>query len=273
MLEELPVLDMPLDNMRPQFISSHGARIPVQISSNLTTQFSDLMVCTNSNLFVGLLSLYMSLLHSWSGGKKFSIGVAMANRQHEGLENLVGYFANEVAIVADFKDNPSFIVLLSRIRKNVLDAMANSDGKTLDFRFVGQIHTATLSPAFLRAFFSQNSVPFHEVCEALKVTRSSSRTSVFQAMFALQERQWHSVDDLSPTKGEGGLTFNLKQYNHTTSKFEVHLQLRHDGQGGLEGDFHIATDLFTIQTGKRLVEAFKYLMRACVDKPQVQIAR
>ena len=78
---------------------------------------------------------------------------------------------------------------------------------------------------------------------------------------------------MSPKKGEDDITFNLKQYNHNTSKFEVHLQLRHDAKGGLEGDFHIATDLFTVETGMRLVEAYTYLMKACVDEPQVQIAR
>ena len=114
-------------------------------------------------------------------------------------------------------------------------------------------------------------VPFHEVCEALKVVRSSSRTSVFQAMFALQEREWHSVDDISPKEGEDDVTFNLKQYNHNTSKFEVHLQLRFDGNGGLEGDFHIATDLFTVDTGERLVEAYKYLMKACVVHPNIPV--
>ncbi len=91
-------------------------------------------------------------------------------------------------------------------------------------------------------------------------------------MFALQEREWHSVDDLSPKTGESDVTFNLKQYNHNTSKFEVHLQLRHDDQGGLEGDFHIATDLFTRQTGERLVEAFNILMEACVQKPDSPVA-
>ena len=107
----------------------------------------------------------------------------------------------------------------------------------------------------------------------MKVVRSSSRTSVFQAMFALQEKSWHSVDDLSPKENEDDVTFNLKQYNHNTSKFEVHLQLRHDGQGGLEGDFHIATDLFTEETGLRLVESYRYLMKACIDEPNVPIAR
>lgn len=126
---DLQVLDLPLDHTRPAVLSSRGARIPVQISSELTSQFTDLMAKANSNLFVGLLSLYMSLLHLWGGGDHFAIGIAMANRQHEGLEHLVGYFANEVAVIADFKDDPTFMAFLSRIRKNVLDAMANSDGE------------------------------------------------------------------------------------------------------------------------------------------------
>jgi non-ribosomal peptide synthetase component F len=242
-LEDLPVLDLPLDHARPLVLSSRGSRIPVLIPPELTAQLIELMTKSNSNLFVGLLSLYMSLLHIWGGGDKFSIGVAMANRQHEGIEHLVGYFANECPIVADFKHDPSFIDFVGRIRKNVLDAMANSD------------------------------VPFHEVCEELRVDRSSSRTSVFQAMFALQERHWHSVDDLLPKEEEQDITFNIKQYSHNTSKFEVHLQLRHDKAGGLEGDFHIATDLFTVETGMRLVEAFTYLMKACVDNPNKSITR
>ena len=105
MLKDLPVLDMPLDHSRPLVLSSKGARIPVSIPRNLVIPFTDLMAEANSNLFVGLLSLYMSLLHVWGGGDKFryvmeyhnalsniitahikspflsSIGVAMANRQ------------------------------------------------------------------------------------------------------------------------------------------------------------------------------------------------
>ena len=71
MLKDLPVLDMPLDHSRPLVLSSKGARIPVIIPRNLVLPFTDLMAEANSNLFVGLLSLYMSLLHVWGGGDKF----------------------------------------------------------------------------------------------------------------------------------------------------------------------------------------------------------
>lgn len=242
-LVDLPVLDLPLDHVRPMVLSSRGARIPVAISAELTSKFSNLMAKANSNLFVGLLSLYMSLLNYWGGGETFAIGVAMANRQHEGLDKLVGYMANEVAIVGDFSKDPNFIDVLSQIRKNVLEAMGNAD------------------------------VPFHEVCEEIKVERSSSRTSVFQAMFALQEAEWHSLEEISPKHGEDGVSFNLKQYNHNTSKFEVHLQLRHNGKGALEGDFHVATDLFRVETGERMVEGFIKLMQACIDAPELSITQ
>lgn len=78
----------------------------------------------------------------------------------------MGYFANEVAIVADFIYEPCFKTSLSRIWKNVLDAMANSDDKSL-FLF-DPANTFQL----LTSTFELLSVPFHEVYEALKVARS-----------------------------------------------------------------------------------------------------
>lgn len=125
------------------------------------------------------------------------------------------------------------------IRTNILEGMANAD------------------------------VPFHTVTEHLKIKRDSSRTSVFQAMFALQERNWHSLDDLCPESDE--IHFQLKNQNHNTSKFEVHLQLRHDGKGALEGDLHIATDLFNPESGERMAQMFVNLVRSCIEFPSKTI--
>lgn len=134
----------------------------------------------------------------------------------------------------------NFLDLLKLVRGNILEGMANAD------------------------------VPFHKVTEALRVPRDSSRTSVFQAMFALQERAWHSIDDMNLGNEQHG-QFKLKQFNHNTSKFEVHLQLRHDGNGGLEGDLHIATDLFTVDSGNRMVKMYKNLMQCCLNSPELLI--
>lgn len=206
---------------------------------SLHQKFTSFVVSRGASLYAGLISLYVLMLHLMGGGDDFCIGIALANRHHEGLQNLIGYFANEVAIRAEFDSSLSFADLVGQIYKNILEGMAHAD------------------------------TPFHKVTEALRVTRSSSRTSVFQAMFALQEREWHSVDDLCPS--EDDLRFQLKQFNHNTSKFEVHLQLRHDGEGGLEGDLHIATDLFTEESGRRMVHMYELLMRSCMKRPDVTI--
>ena len=54
-LEDLPVLDLPLDKSRPQVLSSKGARIPVQIPAQLVEPFQELMAEVSCNiLFVSL---------------------------------------------------------------------------------------------------------------------------------------------------------------------------------------------------------------------------
>mmetsp|Transcript_23153 Transcript_23153/g.64167 ORF Transcript_23153/g.64167 Transcript_23153/m.64167 type:complete len:2474 (+) Transcript_23153:109-7530(+) len=234
-LKLLPALDLPTDKPRPKTLSSRGMCIPIQINEVLTERFAAFVASRGANLYAGLIALYVLMLNRMGGGDDFAIGIALANRHHEGLRELIGYFANEVAIRATFDAIMSFNDVLKMIRQNVLEGMANAD------------------------------VPFHKVTEALRISRDNSRTSVFQAMFALQEREWHSLDDLS--NEEGDIRFRLKRFNHNTSKFEVHLQLRHDGNGGLEGDLHIATDLFTKDSGIRMVEMYKQLMHSCLDSP------
>lgn len=68
-------------------------RLPVKISAKMTSAFNDLVTRNGTNLYSGLIALYMIVLHRLGGGDDFAIGLALANRHHEGLENLVGYFA------------------------------------------------------------------------------------------------------------------------------------------------------------------------------------
>ena len=135
----------------------------------------------------------------------------------------------------------TFLELLAMIRSRILEGMANAD------------------------------VAFHKVTEALNFKRDISRSPVFQAMFALQERNWHSLDDINPA--DGNINFKLENQNHNTSKFEVHLQLRHDGHGGLEGDLHIATDLFTVESGHRMAKMYVNLLNSCLENPSYMIGR
>jgi len=154
-LEQLPVLKLPLDKPRPSNLGSKGLQIPIAIDRETILAFKSVVTSLGANLYAGLLAVYTLLLNRMGGGDDFSVGIALANRNSDGLHDLIGYFANEVSVRATFHDTTTFEELLAQVRENVLEGMANAD------------------------------VPFHDVVEALKVPRDSSRTPIFQAFFAL----------------------------------------------------------------------------------------
>lgn len=181
-------------------------------------KFKTVVSSQGANLYAGLLAVYTMILRIYGGGDDFAIGIALANRNCEGLHDLIGYFANEVTIRAQLDPKMSFEALLTKVRESVLEAMANAD------------------------------VPFHDVVKALNVPRDGSTTPVFQAFFALQERKWWTLDGICPPNGD--LQFKLRNFNSHISKFEIHMFLRNDEFGGVEGDLTISTDLFDETTGQ-----------------------
>ena len=46
----------------------------------------------------------------------------MANRSQPGVEDLIGFFVNTVALRVDARDDPTIEVLLARVRRTCLDA-------------------------------------------------------------------------------------------------------------------------------------------------------
>lgn len=230
------VLDLPLDKPRPQQLSEKGYRRSVIISPADCARVKACFDAAGCSAFQGFLALYMAMLSRWTSVDDITVGVAMAGRQHAPeLADLVGYFANEVAVRCDFSGAPSLSDVLVRVKAAVMDGMANS------------------------------AVPFHDVVNELKIQRDAARTPVFQAMFAYQERAWHTVNDVD--FAAVGAKVDVKRFEHNTCKFEVHLQLRSDGAHGIEGDFYYHKDLFEEASGDRMVQHLHRLIQSAVTSP------
>ena len=291
-LEQLPVLNLPLDKPRPSSLGSKGLQIPIVIDRETILAFKSVVTSLGANLYAGLLTVYTLLLNRMGGGDDFCVGIALANRNSDGLHDLIGYFANEVSVRANFHDTTTFEELLALVRENILEGMANAD------------------------------VPFHDVVKALNVPRDSSRTPVFQAFFALVSAYYvhpvkcfdrfviantllpfsylsknksggrkykrsflccfflsilmlidftycfsYSLKDICPAEGDN-LQFQLKNFSSAISKFEIHMFIRDNEAGGVEGDLTISTDLYHESTGRRLVEVFRMLVESIARAPQ-----
>ena len=65
-----------------------------------------------------LNSAFATLLSRYSGETDIVVGTPIANRDQAGLQDLVGFFVNNLAVRTDLADDPTFIQLMERRKLN-----------------------------------------------------------------------------------------------------------------------------------------------------------
>ena len=107
-------------------------------------------------LFMTLLAGFQILLARYSGQRDIVIGSPIANRAQPELEALIGFFANTLVLRGNINSKSSVEAVLQRAREVCLGAYAHQD------------------------------IPFEHLVAELQPERDSSRSPLFQVMFALQ---------------------------------------------------------------------------------------
>ena len=107
-------------------------------------------------LYMGLLAAYQGLLSRLSGQTDIAIGSPVANRNHAGLDSLIGFFVNMLVMRTDMSGDPNYLDLLQRVRDVALNAYSNQD------------------------------LPFEQVVDAVVSERDAALHPLFQVHFALQ---------------------------------------------------------------------------------------
>jgi hypothetical protein len=233
-LADLNVLELPLDKPRPKQPSYRGARATIHLSAALTRGLKALSQQQNVTLFMTLLAALKVLLHRYSGQDDIVVGTAIAGRNRQELENLIGFFVNTLALRTDLSGTPSFSQLLSRVREICLKAYAHQD------------------------------LPFEKLVAELQVQRDMSRHPLFQVMLVLQPP---ALQDMHLP----GLTINELAVTQETAKFDLTLSLE-EHPDGLTGTIEYSTDLFNAGTITRLAGHFQTLLEAVVEQPETAIA-
>ena len=156
-LAEPPLaLVLPTDRPRPLMLTPRGASHFFSLSPELSAALVALGRREGVTLFMTLLTAFGILLSRYSGQEDLIIGTSIANRRHDLLEDLIGFFVNTLALRLDLSGNPSLQQLLRRLRQVTLEAYAHQD------------------------------LPFEQVVEALQPERSLSHAPLFQVLFVLQ---------------------------------------------------------------------------------------
>jgi SAM-dependent methyltransferase/NRPS condensation-like uncharacterized protein/acyl carrier protein len=233
-LNEVPPLQLPLDHPRPAVQSTRGAIVNFQVNKQLSAAIQSLSQQQGTTLFMTLLATIKVLLYKYSGQQDICIGSPIAGRQHQEVENLIGFFINTIALRTEIKTGISFASFLQEVKDTTLEAYAHQE------------------------------LPFEKVVETVVKDRDLSRSPLFQVMFILQNTPDIPVLQL----GEVQLTNEATGQN--TAKYELSFNMAQTSNG-LQGTIEYCTDLFNEQTICRMIGHFNELLQAIVQTPRQKI--
>nr|MDP9122323.1 amino acid adenylation domain-containing protein [Acidobacteriota bacterium] len=186
-------------------------------------------------LFMTLLAGFEGLLARLCGQTDFTLGTPIAGRNRLETEGLIGFFVNTLVLRADLSRDPSFGEILSRVRREALDAYQHQD------------------------------LPFEKLVLELEPERSLGRSPLFQAMLTLQ-------NNLSERLEMRGVELRPLVLSSGTANFDLTLVLQEDEQG-LETALEYRTDLFDSTTIMRLLGQLERLLSAAVESPETPLLR
>ena len=227
-------LELPTDYRRPQTRTFNGAQKSMLLPADLSRAVKALSQREGATLFMILLAAFQTLLFRYSGQDDIVVGSPIAGRTRLETENLIGAFVNTLALRSDLSGNPTFREFLSRVRETALES------------------------------YTHQEVPFERLVEELRPDRSTNRTPLFQAMFALQ-------NSTAPEIAVAGLTLRALKLNRTKSKFDLTLEVE-EQPDGLRASFEYNTDLFAPATMQRMLDHFQNLLAAMVANPDQRLS-
>ncbi len=233
---EQPVLELPLDRLRPAQQSHRGASLQVHLQPTLVAGLKRLAQQEGVTAFMLLLASFQALLYRYSGQSDIRIGVPNANRNRVETERLIGFFVNTQVLKADLDGQMRFAELLQQTKRRALEAQAHQD------------------------------LPFEQLVVALQPERSLSHNPLFQVMFN------HQTDAQGGREGQQlpGLRVVELDWDSQTTHFDLSLDT-HESADGLWAALTYATDLFDAATIERLAQHWQHLLQAVVSAPRSRL--
>ena len=168
-----------------------------------------------------LLAGFQALLHRVTGQEDLLVAVPVSGRTRPETEQVVGFFANTLALRARCDTAPTFAALLAAARESAIAATARQEA------------------------------PFEQLVDALNPPRSLAYAPLVQVMFALEEPP-------EPMRaGDVRMTPQLRE--NGTVKFDLTLTVE-DRPEGLRGRLTYRRELFDVARMRDLAEAYRALL-------------
>ncbi len=150
-------LDLPIDRPRSSYKSYQGAQVKFHVDSVQVDALEQFFKKHEVTFYSGFLTLVKVLLFKYTLNEDIIIGGPSIGRHHNDLNQLIGCFVNTLIVRTHIKKSDSFIEVLKKVKKNVLES------------------------------FDYSNYPFEMILDDLGVKRNLRRSPLFDVRFIYDE--------------------------------------------------------------------------------------
>jgi amino acid adenylation domain-containing protein len=227
------VLDLQTDRPRPERQAFEGAVVDVVLPGDVAAAVVRLGRETETTPYMVLLSVFGLLLYRISGQSDLLVSGPYANRGRPEFDNLIGFFANTLALRIRLDGNPRFTELLGRVRETVLGALDHQE------------------------------CSFEQVVDLVRPPRRAGMNPLAQVNF-------RASVDAPVTLALPGATTERLPLDLGFAAFDLALDL-HVLDDGIVGEFIYDVELFDRDSVERLAERFGILLRQVLERPDARL--
>jgi amino acid adenylation domain-containing protein/non-ribosomal peptide synthase protein (TIGR01720 family) len=234
-------LALPADRPRPMVPSYRGGRVPFATSGDVHAGIAAAARASRATVSMVVQAAVAVLLARLGAGTDIPVGMAVAGRGDQALDELVGFFVNTLVLRADVAGDPSLAEVIGRVREADLAAFGHQD------------------------------LPFEQLVEALAPERSLARNPLFQVMVVFQNapRQDWQLPGLRVTRTRTGTD---------AARFDLTFSMRERwGTGGvpagIEGSVDYAADLFDAGTAEQIAGRLVRVLEQVAADPGLRVSQ
>jgi amino acid adenylation domain-containing protein/non-ribosomal peptide synthase protein (TIGR01720 family) len=230
---KIPVLDLPLDYIRPSLQGFEGRCLGFEIGREETKALKTLAKKEEATIYIVLTAIFNVFLSKLSGQEDIVIGVPTSGRKHTVLSQVIGMFVNTLALRNYPGGEKTFTGLLREVRDRTLAAFDNQDYQYDDL--------------------------LEQLSAKGTITRDVNRNPLFDVMLALQNLEIPEIEI-------PGLKLTPGEYKRNTSRFNMTFQAV-EQEGELDFIVEYRTKLFKRETIVRFTRYFKELVSTVLESP------
>ncbi|KPG20321.1 non-ribosomal peptide synthetase, partial [Mycobacteroides immunogenum] len=237
---------LPTDRPYPPVADQRGATVAVQWPSELQQQVRAVAGEHGATSFMVMQAALALLLANISGTSDVAVGFPIAGRRDSALDELVGFFVNNLVLRVDLTGDPTVAELLAQVRQRSLAAYEHQD------------------------------VPFEVLVERLNPTRNLTHHPLVQVALAWQNLPWQ---DAGPADGLrlGDLRVAPLTVDTHTARMDLTFSLgeRWTAAGepaGIGGAVEFRTDVFDRASIETLITRWQRVVAAMTSDPSQRLS-